>query len=77
MAKLIDRALRDYQAQHDKFLAEAKKRFDRFQKIAEKPRSPAEKKVAERNMEGVLAAIARADKVAKETMLMLKELRNN
>ncbi|HVR56031.1 MAG TPA: hypothetical protein VMT72_04315 [Pseudolabrys sp.] len=76
MVDLIDVAIRKTKLQNEKVLAAAKKRYDRFQKLAENPKSTkTQVQVAERNMKIVLVTLEQSQASYRKTMEKLEKLR--
>ncbi|SDK27866.1 MULTISPECIES: hypothetical protein [Bradyrhizobium] len=75
MASDIDVIIKKLEVQNEKLLGEARKRYDRFKKLADNPRSPVEKRGAERNMQIVLGTLADSQSKHKAILAKLNKLK--
>ncbi|OSI68604.1 hypothetical protein [Bradyrhizobium canariense] len=73
MVDAIDIAIRKYKESNERVIAAAQKRYTRYKKLADKAKTPAQKKSAERNMEVVIFTLQDQQERFKKTMAKLKK----
>lgn len=75
MPNPIDTAIKDLKASSDRLFAAAQKRYARYKKLADNAKTPAQKKVGERNMKRVVESLKAHQVRFSKTMATLNKLK--